>query len=90
MLKRLWGKLLCKLLGHRRGKLTGKVFEAETNTWHKAYYCQRCNATWHRQIKQKVEVFTGVEAGPLPKKALDIIEGRIKAATEVKQAEPRP
>lgn len=53
MMRRLWGKIQCRLFGHRRGKLTGQVFEAATNIWHKAYYCQRCGATWHRQVKQK-------------------------------------
>ena len=53
MLEKFWGRILCRFMGHRRGKLSGKVFEAETNTWHKAYYCQRCGATWHRQVKQR-------------------------------------
>ena len=55
MMRRLWGRVLCKLFGHRRGKLSGQVFEAETNIWHKAYYCPRCGTAWHRQVKVKAQ-----------------------------------
>ena len=53
MFKRFIAGIVCRLLGHRRGKLTGKVYEAETNTWHKAYYCPRCSATWFRRVHGK-------------------------------------
>ena len=53
MIKRLWVRVLCQIFGHRRGKLSGKIFDAATNIWHKAYYCPRCTATWHRQVKER-------------------------------------
>ena len=51
MLKRLWGRILCRFMGHRRGKLSAQTYDAKAGVWHKAFQCPRCGATWARTIK---------------------------------------
>ena len=87
MMRRLWGRIKCLFGRHARGRRVS----FNPLTFRATYECSRkCGASWVRQIKQKVEVFSGIEAGPLPQKALDIIEARIKAARTMKQPKPKP
>lgn len=51
MLKRLIGRIQCRLFGHRRGRYVVGGSEAEYNGLVRCYRCPRCGATWERKIK---------------------------------------
>lgn len=47
---KLIGKLLCKMFGHKRGRIVG----LRVSIGEQIYRCPRCNATWARKVKAKV------------------------------------
>lgn len=57
--RNLYGKLLCRAFGHRRGKRVGGPMGVESQgsipAVHKVnfYRCPRCSATWTRRVRGK-------------------------------------
>jgi hypothetical protein len=52
------GKLICWMLGHKRGKKFGsrqldKLSNNGNGTWATVYQCPRCGAQWTRKVKTK-------------------------------------
>lgn len=53
-MKRLWLRILCKLLGHRRGKrMLRSSMPVGTLNDVIGYRCPRCHETWTRKITPK-------------------------------------
>lgn len=50
MMRRLWGRLLCRLIGHKRGRRINGPIPPDV-----IYQCHRCGAQWHRRIKAKAK-----------------------------------
>ena len=48
---KIFDKLTCWALGHRRGRRIPRVVEA--NQGWQTYQCPRCSATWTRKCKVK-------------------------------------
>jgi hypothetical protein len=49
-MKTLWGKMVCKVMGHKRGRrITHGQKDGEAAT----FQCGRCKATWTRPVKAK-------------------------------------
>lgn len=44
-MNRLFGKIACMLLGHKRGK---RIAQSQAE---KTYRCPRCAATWTRKVR---------------------------------------
>ena len=42
MLKRLWGRVMCGLWGHQRGRRVVSVFDARTGKQITTFACPRC------------------------------------------------
>lgn len=54
--------LLCKVWGHKRGKLVTSVIDAATNRRSAVYSCDRCNARWTRTHKVNVKPVPNIPA----------------------------
>jgi len=50
----IFGKLICWMMGHKRGKRVPRIAEANQN-W-QTYRCPRCAATWTRKVKGPIKV----------------------------------
>ena len=50
----MFGKVICFVMGHKRGKLLHTIPPEQTitGTGYKEYMCPRCNAIWTRKAKR--------------------------------------
>ena len=49
----LWGKLLCAMFGHKRGRRFKNADGAPESGVVGRFICPRCGATWTRKVKVK-------------------------------------
>jgi hypothetical protein len=56
ILLRAFGRMVCALQGHLRGKQSGIDILCDDGATKRTYQCDRCGATWSRKIrKPKIE-----------------------------------
>ena len=51
-MKLLFGKLICRIKGHRRGKRVVYTVGGPESDGEREYQCPRCEATWTRKLRK--------------------------------------